>query len=65
VDNVEVAVMPVLIGSGIPLVQPGRTTKLALVDQKTLPATGIVVLSYAVKGAKGSPGGTDSTPIRF
>jgi dihydrofolate reductase len=54
VDSVEVAVMPVLIGSGIPLVQPGGTTTLLLADQKTLPASGIVVLSYSVKGAKGA-----------
>src|SRR3954471_6137660 len=55
VDTIEVAVMPVLIGAGVPLVQPGSTTKLALVDQKTLPATGIVVLSYSVKGATSAP----------
>ncbi len=55
VDSVEVAVMPVILGSGIPLVQPGSTTKLVLADQKTLPATGIVVLSYAVGRAKASP----------
>ncbi len=54
VDTVEVAVMPVMLGSGIPLVQPGSTTKLVLSDQKTLPASGIVVLSYSVAGAKGS-----------
>ena len=44
VDTVEVAVMPVLLGSGIPLLPPGATTTLTLVDQKTLPASGIVVL---------------------
>jgi dihydrofolate reductase len=54
VDTVEVAVMPVVLGSGIPLVQPGSTTKLILSDQKTLPASGIVVLSYSVAGAKAS-----------
>ena len=54
VDSVEVAVVPVLLGSGIPLVQPGSTTKLALADQKTLPASGIVMLSYRVVGAKTS-----------
>ena len=42
VDTVEVAVMPVLLGSGIPLLPPGATTKLKLADQKTLPASGIV-----------------------
>jgi dihydrofolate reductase len=53
VDTVEVAVMPVLLGSGIPLLPPGATTKLTLTDQKTLPATGIVGLSYSVPGGSG------------
>jgi dihydrofolate reductase len=53
VDTVEVAVMPVLLGSGVPLVQEGGTTKLVLADQKTLPASGIVVLSYSVPGGAG------------
>src|SRR3954469_6707671 len=55
VDRVEVAVMPVLIGSGIPLVQPGTITKLVFADEKTLPASGIVVLSYLVAGSKDAP----------
>jgi dihydrofolate reductase len=60
VDTVEVAVMPVLLGSGIPLLPPGPATKLILVDQKTLPNTGIVVLSYSI------PGGAGPAPrIRF
>ena len=53
VDTVEVAVMPVLLGSGIPLLPPGATTKLTLADQKTLPASGIVVLSYSIVGGAG------------
>jgi dihydrofolate reductase len=53
VDTVEVAVEPVLLGSGIPLLPPGGSTKLVLSDQKTLPASGIVVLSYLVPGSKG------------
>ncbi len=56
VDTVEVAVMPVLLGSGIPLLPPGATTKLTLVDQKTLPASGIVALSYSI------PGGVSPAP---
>jgi dihydrofolate reductase len=57
VDTVEVAVVPVLLGSGIPLLPPGGTTKLVLNDQKTLPASGIVVLSYSVPGGAGpAPG---------
>jgi dihydrofolate reductase len=54
VDTVEVAVIPVLLGAGVPLVSPGATTKLVLADQKTLPASGIVALSYSVPGAVGA-----------
>lgn len=53
VDTVEVAVVPVLLGAGIPLLPPGAATKLKLADQKVLPASGIVVLSYAVPGGVG------------
>jgi dihydrofolate reductase len=53
VDTVEVAVIPVLLGSGIPLLPPGTTTKLTLTDQKTLSATGIVALSYSIPGNVG------------
>jgi dihydrofolate reductase len=60
VDSVEVAVMPVLLGSGIPLLPPGTSTKLKLVDQKTLSRSGIVVLSYTVPGGFGP-----APPIRF
>jgi dihydrofolate reductase len=60
VDTVELAVIPVLLGAGIPLLPPGANTKLKLADQKTLPASGIVVLSYSV------PGGVGPAPrIRF
>jgi len=55
VDTVEVGVMPVLLGSGIPLLPPGAATKLVLTDQKVLPATGIVGLSYSVPGGAGAP----------
>jgi dihydrofolate reductase len=50
VDTVEVAVVPVLLGAGIPLLPPGAATKLTLADQKTLPASGIVALSYSIPG---------------
>ena len=53
VDTVEVGVMPVLLGSGIPLLPPGATTKLKLADQMTLPASGIVGLSYSIPGGSG------------
>ena len=52
VDSVEIAVMPVLLGSGIPLLPPGAAAKLAFADQKTLPGSGIVVLSYGVVRAR-------------
>ena len=53
VDTVEVAVVPVLLGAGIPLLPPGAATKLTLADQKTLPVSGIVALSYSVPGGIG------------
>jgi dihydrofolate reductase len=53
VDTVEVAVVPVLLGAGVPLLPPGAATKLELADAKTLRDSGIVVLSYAVAGSMG------------
>jgi dihydrofolate reductase len=53
VDTVEVAVVPVLLGAGVPLLPPGASTKLVLADQKTLPVSGIVALSYSVPGGAG------------
>ena len=53
VDTVEVALMPVLLGSGIPLLPPGALSKLELADQKTLPASGIIALAYSVAGSVG------------
>jgi dihydrofolate reductase len=60
VDTVEIAVMPVLLGEGIPLLPPGPMAKLVLADQKILPKSGIVVLSYSVHGAAAS-----APPIRY
>jgi dihydrofolate reductase len=53
VDTVEVAVIPVLLGAGVPLLPPGAATKLVLTDQKTFPLSGIVALSYSVPGGVG------------
>ena len=53
VDTVEVAVMPVILGVGIPLLPPGASTELVLADQKTLPRSGIVALSYSIPGGIG------------
>src|SRR5436309_1159328 len=49
VDTVEVAVMPVLLGGGIPLLPaPAKQAKLKLTGHKIY-KTGIVLLEYAVK----------------
>ena len=53
VDTVEPAVIPVLLGAGVPLLPPGATTKLVLAAQKTLPASGIIALAYSVPGGVG------------
>jgi len=52
VDTVEVALMPVLLGSGIPLLPPGADAKLVLTDLKRLPTSGTVVLAYTVEGSR-------------
>jgi dihydrofolate reductase len=49
VDTVEVAVIPILLSQGIPLLPPGqRSSPLRLTATKVLP-TGIVMLSYRVE----------------
>jgi dihydrofolate reductase len=53
VDTVEVALIPVLLGAGTPLLPPGAPTTLILADQRTLPDSGIVALAYAVPGGAG------------
>jgi dihydrofolate reductase len=47
VDNIEVAVMPVLLGSGIPILPEGRRRTLHLEESKVLPS-GILMLNYSV-----------------
>lgn len=50
VDTVEVAVIPVLLGGGIPLLpSPAHTTKLQLIGHKVYEKTGTVSLEYAVQ----------------
>ena len=49
VDTVELAVMPVLLGTGIPVLPAGASSPpLRLTSSRALP-TGIVMLSYEVK----------------
>ena len=49
VDTVEVAIMPVVLGGGIPLIPPpAKQTKLKLTGQKVYSKTGIVSLEYSV-----------------
>ena len=48
VDTVEVAVIPILLGQGIPLLpSPAKTIKLTLKNHRVY-KTGIVSLEYAV-----------------
>ena len=49
VDTVEVAVIPVVLGGGIPLLpSPAKKTKLKLTSHKVFAKTGTVALEYAV-----------------
>jgi dihydrofolate reductase len=53
VDGVEVAVVPVLLGGGVPLLPPpSRLARLELTGTRTYPS-GIVSLSYRVRGDGG------------
>jgi dihydrofolate reductase len=61
VDTVEPAVIPVLLGGGVPLLPPpAAQTPLTLTDHRVYPRTGTVLLEYAVtppsRGRRGAPG---------
>jgi len=47
VDTVEVEVMPVMLGSGVPLLPDGKRRSLRLDESETLPS-GILMLKYSV-----------------
>ena len=48
VDSVELAVIPVLLGGGLPLLpHPAKQAKLKLLNHRTYPKTGTVSLEYA------------------
>ena len=50
VDTVEIAVIPVLLGGGIPLLPPpADRTKLKLTGHRVYKNTGIVLLEYAIE----------------
>lgn len=50
VDTVEVAIIPVLLGEGVPFSRgPQSRAELQLVDHRVYSATGTVALSYAVR----------------
>jgi dihydrofolate reductase len=60
VDGVDVAVMPVLLGGGIPLLPPpAKSAKLKLTGHKVY-KTGIVSLEYAVEYSAAEPRGARS-----
>jgi dihydrofolate reductase len=48
VDAVDIAVEPVLLGSGVPVVPEGRRSKLKLAECKARPS-GVVMLKYEVR----------------
>jgi dihydrofolate reductase len=54
VDTVEVAIIPVLLGGGIPLLPASATqVKLKLAGQRVYEKTGIVLLEYSIDYARG------------
>jgi dihydrofolate reductase len=54
VDTVEVAVMPVLLGEGVPLLTPpAKRVALKLTGHKLYAQTGIMALEYAVQYGRG------------
>lgn len=49
VDTVELAIVPVLLGGGIPLIPaPGETRNLTLTRHTVFPKTGTILLQYDV-----------------
>jgi dihydrofolate reductase len=51
VDTVEAAVVPVLLGEGVPLLPaPELRTRLSLAGHRLYPKSGIMLLEYAVAG---------------
>jgi dihydrofolate reductase len=64
IDTVELAVMPILLSQGVPLLSAGaRSPSLRLTETKTLPS-GTVLLTYTV-GAGGTAAGRPKGPSRM
>jgi dihydrofolate reductase len=53
VDGIELAIMPVLLGSGVPLVSPGAPRSRLTLTRSNASPTGIVNLYYDVQHAAG------------
>ncbi|HTV02984.1 MAG TPA: dihydrofolate reductase family protein [Luteitalea sp.] len=49
VDSVEVAIVPVMLGSGIPLLPKGGRVAMTLTGHRTYEGSGTVLLEYAVR----------------
>jgi dihydrofolate reductase len=63
VDRVQVAVIPVLLGGGVPLLPgPGPGARLALTGQRVYEKTGTVLLDYDVVRDDDAGGKSDSEP---
>jgi dihydrofolate reductase len=57
VDTVEVAIIPVLLGGGIPLLPaPTKQRELKLTGHRVYTTSGIVLLEYAIQPAKPGKG---------
>jgi dihydrofolate reductase len=48
VDRVELAVSPILLGSGVPVLPPGKRCPLLLIESTALPS-GMMILMYEAK----------------
>lgn len=67
VDTVEVTVVPVLLGGGIPLLpSPAVRRTLSLTAHRVYPNTGTVSLEYTVQSTRRSAGPADpSRPVEY
>lgn len=53
VDRVQVSLIPILLGGGVPLVPPGRRWPLTLKNSRTFPS-GIISATYCIPGDRRS-----------